>query len=41
MTAAIVWHLIYIYENVKKDDSYQIQVMGKEYNVFFFNAKSI
>lgn len=35
MTAAIVWHLIYIYENVKKDDSYQIQVIGKKYNVFF------
>jgi len=29
------WHLIYIYENVKKDDSYQILVMEKEYNVIF------
>lgn len=27
--------LIYIYVSVKKDDSYQIQVMGKEYNVIF------
>lgn len=31
----MLWHLISVYENVKKDDSYQIQVMGKEYNVIF------
>lgn len=35
MTAAMAWHLIYVYEDVKKDYSYQIQVMKKEYNVLF------
>lgn len=37
MTAAMAWHLIYIYENVKKHYSYQIQVMGQEHKALFFS----